>query len=465
MRNILIIVVMILGCSAPQRAGGVSETGNCAIQITCITPDSVPVQGFTCTISPADFQATSTEIHGSNMISNNLGKTSLISIDSGDWAIFVEHDSLGMVLVPVSLSEGDSSKITIILTSGGTISCDSLARVTIPGAPKQFLAKNNSAVVPSGKFTVELTDQSGKKSYSAVVVLPNETTTISNSESQISIYDTTTLSTVYNVCFDGETVGFATGQGIRIDHNGMSKHFTTTNSPLLSNWVRDIRIHGDTIIAATDSGIAIWSDVFYRIFRGGESFPDDWVIQFADRVAETWFVTPSGIGYIENGIIAKSYPISEEPFMGSPTTAIACFDDGSIVTGGNRGIFRLFNGTWESDTSIRTLSITGSVTSITGTWENCIVSSNKSGLFQKKNGTWRQISSSNGAIPTDIVHAGDGVVGNRKFGGEKGWMFRETTEGFSKSQVSSADILSINQRDDGSIWIGTMYQGVIVLPQ
>lgn len=461
MRNILLaLLFLILGCSGPQTAGGVSEAGNGFIQITCITAELTPVDNLSLNLNRSDYRAGIDPATGLKAVTGSDGKTMPIAVPAGSWAVFAEQSILGMGISYGKTVVGDTTRITVILEPSGNVKVtDSTVKtIIVPGSPRSFTLKSGATALPGGTFVVELKRDSAASSTASIVVIPRETTTISKTSAFTRIFISNMIDKVYNIDFDGESIAYATANGIVLERNGIRTHLTTDNSPLKSNWIRDIRISGDSLLAATDSGLVLFTKSDTIFYRAGKELIDDWVIEFSDSPEGIWFITKAEAGLIKNGKIINQYPSKQ--FFGSITlNSIDRLTDNNLIVAGNLGIFRYNKGTWDEDTLFTKLKFTGVISSVVGAVDTLLVGSSQSGIYSKKDTIWSLEST-----PLSIVHCGIPTKKGSVFGGGTGQLITKISNTYKEETIASKMIISLNLRDDGSLWVGTMGDGVIVLP-
>lgn len=460
---IFLLAITLWSCSSSTNlAGGVSEAGNGFIQITLLSPEGEAAGNIPVVITPRDYLAESQEITLPAHLTGADGSTEIFANRSGEWNIYAEENE-SVLFTPCSIEEGDTVKIALAMSHSGTVHSDAAAEIIIPGAPRIFAVEDASALIPPGHLELLIRDSSGVIHPEEAVVVSNETTEIGGSGSKISIYSSE-ISSVYNLSFDGDSaIAYSTGSGLTLERRGVRKQFTKENSPLLSNWVRDAVLREDTVTVATDSGIVIFTEDDTVHLRGGKEIPHDWVIHFLERDEEIWFVTQTGIGTLVNGRVAQLYTSANSPLPSDGISSISEDPAGGVLVGTQTAVFSFRNSVWQKNDGFLSGNSSLSTTAVAGTWDDLWLTTNGSGLFHKSGDIWSSYTDTTSILPGNSLHTllvdGETII----TGGKDGVLVTGTAENLTAEQIAQGDIISLNRRSDGSLWIGTLYQGVTVL--
>jgi len=451
MRYLLLAFVLIVGCSKPQVAGGVTEVGNGFVVITVTNADGLPAKSQPVYINKATFVALGVDPATEPSMTNEQGEL-ILSAQAGEYALFAEQIS-AMALHYCHFTANDTSRVQMRLAQTASVKSTTAAiqSVAIPGAPRLFIATAGTVDLPAGNHRAMIRDDSGLFER-ALDILPGSTTTIIGSKSETALFTSGAYSKVRALFANDTALVIGTFGGVVVLSATEQREYTTANCALPSKQVNAVTIYGDTLFAGTDSGITIIP------LNGAPQTTlqkDEWVAHFVPTPEGLWYLSMSSVGMINNGVVARRVAASDAPFSGDPITMTAVTTSGILIGASKKGLYEYRNSTWELyDESFGDLALTTPVRLLQIIGDK-IYAGSVDGVFIRENGVWKKLPVTE-RVQCGVIHGGSVLAGTSESGvhdissPEQSLIYRAS---------SAVSALSVQEK---KLVVGTYSSGVVI---
>ncbi len=264
---------------------------------------------------------------------------------------------------------------------------------------------------------------------------------------------------------DDQTVASA-NEGISRFQAGSWNHFDTTNSNMISNYVRDMDFESDGTawLAGDSSGVESFDGATWQQFTSANGLPSNNVLSiYVDTNDHVWAGTDQGIGYYDQASWA-SFTSAQTGLQSDRITSISSTADGRLVVASFGG-FAIFDGNnWVAYHASNSALINDTIVEIKGLPNgNIWMATASAGLVSfSGDSAWNLYNTSNSSINNNSISSLAFDQFNRLWAGSDSGLV--TFNGVDWNAFNTANsslpnnkVLGLSIDTIGDLWVGTAF--------